>query len=513
NETVEIMLDGQSLGSVTADQAGAWQITTTPGAGTHTVSINGGAENHFEINDTGLNITIDTIDTEGDHFVASGTAPHNAAVEVYLNGNLAGRVDADENGNWTFEAVAQTGANSLRASAIGAENSTQINSFDTEFVIGNGQPTIAVTAIGGANGQAQFFGTAPANAQVQMVIDGRVVDIVTANAAGEWQYGGSYAEGQHQLAARLLGADGQILTASSAQPFIIQGEATIGTDDGLLQLVFAAQPDGSVRTAARDVDGYLIDGPAIHLVLDSSYSMRLNLTGDTRLEVTNPESRIGIAQQTLQTALSSLPEGVPISIRAFGHIENTAETTCQTALELPSQPLVHESALGTLATIRPQYLTDTPLAESLAAAAEDLAGVNRKVIIVLVTDGEENCGGDPTVAVQKLIDAGLDFQLDVVGLAIGDAEAQALLQSLAELGGGRYFDAQSADALTTALADSLLTPYQVLDENGELVATGVVGGQPLRLPAGRDRAEVLSAEPRSFNLIVRTGRTAFEMIE
>lgn len=514
DEQVEVMLDGQSVGSVTADSAGAWQISSPASVGEHTVSVNGSADSNFTVGDNGLGITITTIDTEGDTFFATGYAPSNATVELYLNDSLAGRVAADGNGAWLFEATGLAGANSLRASVIGSENTTQLNSFDTHFLIGNGQPLLAITSISGANGQAQFFGQAPANTQVQMMIDGHVVDVIVANANGEWDYGGSYADGQHQLVARLFNStNGQITAVSSGHPFIIQGEATVGSDDGLLQLIFAEQPDGGVRTSARDIDGYLVDGPAIHLILDSSYSMRLNLSGDTRLDITNPDSRLHIARRTLQTVLASLPEGVPISIRAFGHIENNEQTTCQTALELSSQPLNRDHALSILSAIRPHYLTDTPLAESLAAATADLADINRKVILVLVTDGEENCGGDPQAAVQALIDTGLNFQLDVVGLAVGDEQAQALLRSLATLGGGRYFDAQSADALAAALDDSLLTPYQVLDDSGAIVATGIIGGEPLRLPPGRYRAEVLSAEPRSFNLVVRTGRTVLEMIE
>jgi hypothetical protein len=56
--------------------------------------------------------------------------------------------------------------------------------------------------------------------------------------------------------------------------------------------------------------------------------------------------------------------------------------------------------------------------------------------LILLTDGEETCGGDPTAVVAELCRKG--YVLDVVGIAL-EAQAQgASLRALAETCGGKF---------------------------------------------------------------------------
>jgi len=70
--------------------------------------------------------------------------------------------------------------------------------------------------------------------------------------------------------------------------------------------------------------------------------------------------------------------------------------------------------------------------------------------IILVSDGIETCGGDPCQVVEQLKKTGVKFILHVVGFHVNLA-AEQQLKCAAGAGGGRYFAANDADQLLTAL--------------------------------------------------------------
>ncbi len=67
-------------------------------------------------------------------------------------------------------------------------------------------------------------------------------------------------------------------------------------------------------------------------------------------------------------------------------------------------------------------------------------------MVVLVTDGQETCKGDPAEEVQRLSALGLEATINIVGLALDDEELKASMEGWAELGGGTFFDAQDRTA-------------------------------------------------------------------
>ena len=58
--------------------------------------------------------------------------------------------------------------------------------------------------------------------------------------------------------------------------------------------------------------------------------------------------------------------------------------------------------------------------------------------VVLITDGEESCGGDFAEAAAAIQQSGLDFRLNIVGFTLQGQAAQKALGSLAASTGGAY---------------------------------------------------------------------------
>jgi hypothetical protein len=80
-------------------------------------------------------------------------------------------------------------------------------------------------------------------------------------------------------------------------------------------------------------------------------------------------------------------------------------------LLLPMQPLDPAAMQKTLAGISAMNLARTPIADSLAKIESDLAGAKGTRVVVLVTDGEETCDGDPEAVLQQLSALGIGRQL------------------------------------------------------------------------------------------------------
>lgn len=229
--------------------------------------------------------------------------------------------------------------------------------------------------------------------------------------------------------------------------------------------------------------------PAVEIIFDASGSMGVPLP--------NGEQRITVAKRVLEELVTEvLPEGSPFALRAFGHVK---PTTCDTRLEVPLGPLDRAAALKAVRAIEPKLLSQTPLAESLAAVAEDLARAGRSRTVILITDGEESCGGDPADAVRELR-ARHPLDLAIVSLGL-EAEERERFEALAESVGASYVDVTTFEQLQASVDDALHPGFEVLDTDGRTVASGLVDGAPVELPMGVYTVRVQGMPVQEFRAV------------
>ena len=134
-------------------------------------------------------------------------------------------------------------------------------------------------------------------------------------------------------------------------------------------------------------------------------------------------------------------------------------------------------------------LAKTPIGASLLKVRDDLKGVKGPMLVVLVTDGEETCDGDPKAAIQSLRSAGLDVRVNIVGFAVDEVVLKETFREWARVGNGGYFDAQNGEQLKNAMRATLRPTYQVL-AGGKVIATGTVNGDPIEIPAGSYKVRI-----------------------
>ena len=163
-------------------------------------------------------------------------------------------------------------------------------------------------------------------------------------------------------------------------------------------------------------------------------------------------------------------EGVNVGFRIYGHLGDNTEAGRDVSCPVlgPCRPLqgVNKPALrDQVAAAQP--IGWTPIALSLQRAGGDFqAGEGVANHILLVTDGEETCGGDPCLVAESLRTGEANLTTHVVGFALNEEQAR-LVSCIAERGGGLNLRAASARELSNALF-SVLEEIQVVVQNGFL---------------------------------------------
>jgi len=291
------------------------------------------------------------------------------------------------------------------------------------------------------------------------------ITVVPKNAR-EGEYSGSYAYTTPQrnpvnLVAPLQPGDYELRWSTGESYYTIARAA--------LKVVPGKQEPGKVAvTAAPGAK----PGGAVELILDASGSM-LQKLGTTR--------RIDIAKQTLSKLTSStIPAGTPFAFRVFGREVDS----CQTDLDVPLGPLNPAAVGQRIGALTAKNGAKTPIGASLAKVADDLKSVTGEKLVVLITDGEETCGGDPAAEIEKLRKAGIGTRVSIVGFALDDQKLAATFRRWSDLGAGAFFDAKDAAGLDKALTDSLRPGFEVVNAQGQVIASGIVGGEAVSAPAG-----------------------------
>lgn len=184
--------------------------------------------------------------------------------------------------------------------------------------------------------------------------------------------------------------------------------------------------------------------------------------------------KINIAKKLMSKLLDSLAtfDNLQIALRVYGHQKPYPPADCNdTKLEVPFSPNNFSKVKNTILGIKPSGTT--PLAYALLQTANDFPPCeNCKNIIILITDGIEECDGDPCEASIALQKKRITMKPFIIGIGRDFSEAFHCV--------GTYYDASSEtafqQALNTVISQALgATTMQVnlLDKNNKPLETNV----------------------------------------
>ena len=198
-------------------------------------------------------------------------------------------------------------------------------------------------------------------------------------------------------------------------------------------------------------------------ILDASGSMAGKIQGKPKIDV---------AKEVLSNLIKELPETTNVGLVAYGHRQ---KGDCSDVEELaPIAPVNKTSLINQISGLRPKGMT--PLTYSIQKVAEGLKGKAAETTIILVSDGEETCKGDPCVVVRELKAAGAKFVLHVIGFDVSEKEKKQL-NCIASAGGGYYFTARTAGELKLAAKQAV---EKKEPPKSTLTVKAVRNGQPLQ---------------------------------
>lgn len=232
----------------------------------------------------------------------------------------------------------------------------------------------------------------------------------------------------------------------------------------------------------------------VELVFDASGSMHAKVGEKTRIE---------IAKEVVRDLIQKLPDETQVGLRVFGHRRkgdcNDIEMVSPFSRLNKTRLISQVDAIDAIGI--------TPLAASLRLVAQDMANFSGDTTLIVLTDGNEQCRGNPVAEVRKLQRQGVDVNLHVIGFDV-DKESHSQLKEIADAGSGQFHQASDANELVTALRTSLGARFEVRDATGKVVARGVTGAKQLQLNEGYYRVVIRSdPEIEVKDVFIKTGHT------
>lgn len=175
----------------------------------------------------------------------------------------------------------------------------------------------------------------------------------------------------------------------------------------------------------------------ILLLYDDSQSMLAKWQTGTRYEV---------AKRLVSAIIDSLRQtpNLELALRVFGHTKRYPPQDCDdTRLEVPFAKNNFNKIKQKLDEIKPSGTT--PIARSLEACASDFSFGNYRNVIILITDGIEECGGDPCAVSAVLQKKGIALKPFIIGMGL----SKDYLKQFECI--GHFYDAQNEKQFETAL--------------------------------------------------------------
>jgi hypothetical protein len=307
-------------------------------------------------------------------------------------------------------------------------------------------------------------------------------------------------------------ADGESLVEVNQPPFkylwdnsglssgrhVIQARVTSSSNMTSTDAVIVNIGSGSlsVQLAEAGAGGSASLSPDfIEWVLDASSSMNGELEG---------RKKIDLAKQAMSDILPKIPANTQVAYRWFGSQSPATHHDCKDSLlAYPMKPAESNKIVTQLGQVEARGLD--PLGFTLEKVRADMKASFGSRVVVLITDGNDDCGGDPVGELERWKKEKLNAKLYVVGIDLEGTRAQTELKRLAEISGGQYFSVSSEKEMISALEDMVKVTYRILDYKDHEVAQRPVGAPALPLRTGEYRVELDVDPPLSKKVLINNG--------
>jgi len=188
------------------------------------------------------------------------------------------------------------------------------------------------------------------------------------------------------------------------------------------------------------------------------------------------DSKFNIAKRLVSQMVDSLgrEQNVQLALRCYGHQKKYPPQDCDDSkLEVPFARDNAWLIKAKLNKVGPSGTT--PIAQSLEACAKDFPDKNARNIVLLITDGKEECGGDPCAVSVALQSKGIVLKPFIVGVGKLDPDITNAFNCI-----GNYYDASSESSfkqvlnvIITQVMNTTSCQVSLMDKAGKATETDV----------------------------------------
>lgn len=204
----------------------------------------------------------------------------------------------------------------------------------------------------------------------------------------------------------------------------------------------------------------------IIFILDCSASMN---------KIIGPVRKIDIAKKTVETIVKNMAVesheagSMKTGLRVFGSKFYKWKQNCDdTSLEVTLGDIEETMNPILVKVLATTAKGQSSLSLTIDALKGDFPEEDRESnFIVVVSDGDESCGGSPCGAVKQLVGTNQGISVNTLGVQT-DASGYDNLNCMAEAGNGLYFDSKDVDKFVLFLKES----NRKIQENRRLIAAG-----------------------------------------
>ncbi|MCG8559857.1 MAG: VWA domain-containing protein [Hyphomicrobiales bacterium] len=222
--------------------------------------------------------------------------------------------------------------------------------------------------------------------------------------------------------------------------------------------------------------------PNVMLILDSSRSMWGQIDGI---------NKVVIARTVVGQMAERYADSLNIGVLAYGHRQSAGCSDVEVVLPLGKHK--PKRIAKVVNAIKPKG--STPIAASLTKAASAARTDKRPVRFVLISDGLDNCKGDPCATAAKLKSKAKDLTIDVIAFDRRNKKALEKLSCIADRSDGTFASATSEKELLAAL-DTVMgaaaAPPTAAAAPARPAQLPPIAAAPKPMPAA---PEALSADP------------------
>lgn len=298
--------------------------------------------------------------------------------------------------------------------------------------------------------------------KVEFLVDGTLLGEVTQAPYKYLWDNSELASGKHVLQARAYNANNWVSTDA----------VVVNIGNGSLSVQLADSPSPYL---APDY---------IEWVIDASASMNAEVAG---------MKKIDLVKQSLLDMLPKMPPSSQLAIRSFGANSLSSHNNCKdSALNYPLKAVESQKVQAALNGIEAQGMS--PIGYALDKLRSDLRSATGTRVVILITDGFDNCASDPVGQLERWKKEKLNIKLYILGLDVEGSRSETELKRLAAIVGGQYYSVKNEKEILNALEEMVKVTYRVFDYKDREVIQRPIGAPSVSLRTGEYRLE-LDLEP------------------